>query len=318
MNGEKSVVALETPYKGCRFRSRLEARWAVFYDAINAPWSYENDPVSVDGVNYLPDFRVTINGQSTIHEVKPEFEKKRIRGQFVYLAGKMGARFDWRGRIMPMAERLGYSVQKGSTGMIGVTLEKTEIIFTGPFPAGSIDEGMHGSYSGHHVDSFSKKHLGAVTTASKSGIERSEIVCAHINSLDCFGTLVEIGIAKALGKHLSVTINEDLCRDRCNKDGDHNYTVGTHDLWFPLEMADHSAIVENNAAARVFHADVIKSMSAKEYQTIAGIAATGQRACLTFGDPAECVVRDWWQVGLKALCSSHPREAAHARGYRFT
>ena len=32
---------IETKYKGCRFRSRLEARWAVFFDALGIKWWYE-------------------------------------------------------------------------------------------------------------------------------------------------------------------------------------------------------------------------------------------------------------------------------------
>ncbi len=35
------VRAIETKYKGCRFRSRLEARWAVFFDALGIKWWYE-------------------------------------------------------------------------------------------------------------------------------------------------------------------------------------------------------------------------------------------------------------------------------------
>lgn len=30
------VKAIDTVYKGYRFRSRLEARWAVFFDALDA------------------------------------------------------------------------------------------------------------------------------------------------------------------------------------------------------------------------------------------------------------------------------------------
>ena len=30
--------AIETKYKGFRFRSRLEARWAVFFDALGIEW----------------------------------------------------------------------------------------------------------------------------------------------------------------------------------------------------------------------------------------------------------------------------------------
>ena len=58
------VRALETGYKGCRFRSRLEARWAVFFDALGVKWSYE--PIGFElpsGAKYLPDFRIKCLGK---------------------------------------------------------------------------------------------------------------------------------------------------------------------------------------------------------------------------------------------------------------
>ena len=33
--------AIETVYNGYRFRSRLEARWAVFFDALGVKYEYE-------------------------------------------------------------------------------------------------------------------------------------------------------------------------------------------------------------------------------------------------------------------------------------
>ena len=51
------IKALNTNYKGYRFRSRLEARWAVFLDRMKIRYSYE--PVGVElpsGLCYLPDF----------------------------------------------------------------------------------------------------------------------------------------------------------------------------------------------------------------------------------------------------------------------
>lgn len=35
------IKAIETRYAGCRFRSRLEARWAVFFDQLGITWEYE-------------------------------------------------------------------------------------------------------------------------------------------------------------------------------------------------------------------------------------------------------------------------------------
>lgn len=51
-----SIQAIETEYRGVRFRSRLEARWAVYFDVTKIPWEYEVQGYSVNGRSYLPDF----------------------------------------------------------------------------------------------------------------------------------------------------------------------------------------------------------------------------------------------------------------------
>lgn len=49
----------KTKYKGIEFRSRLEARWAVFFDALGLSWEYEPEGYRLDdGTCYLPDFYV--------------------------------------------------------------------------------------------------------------------------------------------------------------------------------------------------------------------------------------------------------------------
>ena len=51
------IKAIPTEYKGYRFRSRLEARWAVFFDACGVTWEYEPEGIILsDGTAYLPDF----------------------------------------------------------------------------------------------------------------------------------------------------------------------------------------------------------------------------------------------------------------------
>jgi len=50
------MKAINTEYKGYLFRSRLEARWAVYFDALNAKWEYELEGFEHNGVRYLPDF----------------------------------------------------------------------------------------------------------------------------------------------------------------------------------------------------------------------------------------------------------------------
>jgi hypothetical protein len=52
-----NVRPIETFYNGYRFRSRLEARWAVFFDNAFIEYQYEPEGyVLDDGSCYLPDF----------------------------------------------------------------------------------------------------------------------------------------------------------------------------------------------------------------------------------------------------------------------
>lgn len=51
------IKPIETFYNGYRFRSRLEARWAVFFDAADIEYEYEPEGFELeDGTRYLPDF----------------------------------------------------------------------------------------------------------------------------------------------------------------------------------------------------------------------------------------------------------------------
>lgn len=64
------VKAIETQYKGYRFRSRLEARWAVFFDAMGIEFQYEPEGFDLgDGILYLPDFWLPKDGLWI--EIKP-------------------------------------------------------------------------------------------------------------------------------------------------------------------------------------------------------------------------------------------------------
>ncbi len=52
----RDIKAIETHYNGFRFRSRVEARWAVFFDAANIQYEYELEGFDIEGTRYLPDF----------------------------------------------------------------------------------------------------------------------------------------------------------------------------------------------------------------------------------------------------------------------
>lgn len=66
----KSLKAIETHYKGYRFRSRLEARWAVFFDDLGLAWEYEKEGFELPSGRYLPDFFIDGKGMQTWLEVK--------------------------------------------------------------------------------------------------------------------------------------------------------------------------------------------------------------------------------------------------------
>lgn len=65
-----SFRAITTQYKGYNFRSRLEARWAVFFDHLGIRWEYEPEGFELgNGLRYLPDFWLPDTGLWV--EVKP-------------------------------------------------------------------------------------------------------------------------------------------------------------------------------------------------------------------------------------------------------
>lgn len=57
INTSNSIKPIETIYNGYYFRSRLEARWAVFFDTLGIQYEYEPEGFKLsDGTMYLPDF----------------------------------------------------------------------------------------------------------------------------------------------------------------------------------------------------------------------------------------------------------------------
>jgi hypothetical protein len=68
------IKAIETKYAGCRFRSRAEARWAVFFDHMGIGWEHEPEGFETSIGRYLPDFRIqTGDWYPYWFEVKPPY-----------------------------------------------------------------------------------------------------------------------------------------------------------------------------------------------------------------------------------------------------
>ena len=95
------MQAIETVYSGYRFRSRLEARWAVFFDTLGIRYEYEkegfelphwwqeegDEPLPV--LRYLPDFWLPALG--CYFEVKgptPDDEDEEKAGALAMASGK--------------------------------------------------------------------------------------------------------------------------------------------------------------------------------------------------------------------------------------
>ena len=59
----KEIKPIETEYRGRKYRSRLEARWAVFFDFLGVNYTYENEGFKLpSGKCYLPDFKIKCYG----------------------------------------------------------------------------------------------------------------------------------------------------------------------------------------------------------------------------------------------------------------
>jgi hypothetical protein len=97
---------IPTLYNGVRFRSRLEARWAVFFDAVKWPWTYE--PYDLNG--YIPDFVLDFDAGQLLAEVKPGLDFDALREAVPKLE-----RSGWRGE----AVILGADLIDGHLGLFG-------------------------------------------------------------------------------------------------------------------------------------------------------------------------------------------------------
>jgi len=75
---KQEIQSKETIYNGYRFRSRLEARWAVFFDALGIKYHYEYQDFMLPSGRYLPDFFLPDFEGGCYCEVKPSFDQTSI------------------------------------------------------------------------------------------------------------------------------------------------------------------------------------------------------------------------------------------------
>jgi hypothetical protein len=73
-SNDRGAAALETEYNEVVYRSQTEARWAVFFDALEVHFRYEPELIRLSsGANYLPDF--FIQDFDAYFEVKPSSDQ---------------------------------------------------------------------------------------------------------------------------------------------------------------------------------------------------------------------------------------------------
>lgn len=83
------IQAIQTNYAGCHFRSRLEARYAVWLDHLRVKWEYEVEGYTFNGnTRYLPDF--WLPASECWAEVKPVFPDTLERLKLRLLASNTG------------------------------------------------------------------------------------------------------------------------------------------------------------------------------------------------------------------------------------
>ena len=139
------MKAIQTEYKGYLFRSRLEARWAVFFDCLGIEWEYEPEGIVLSNGNYyLPDFYLI-----TFH-CYFEVKRKGIRNERegIEAIAKISDGMDtesWAGLICfgdPMDDELILFCQETDDGGGGEYLE------------GNVTIGIHPEYNKPYIFAY--------------------------------------------------------------------------------------------------------------------------------------------------------------------
>jgi hypothetical protein len=102
---------IPTEYKHYRFRSRLEAMWARFFDLLGWEWKYE--PFDYDG--YIPDFVLLLPRGDVLVEVKPETDFPGLRQNTVKIDC-----CDWKKEALLLGVGLIHSHTEGFPHYLGL------------------------------------------------------------------------------------------------------------------------------------------------------------------------------------------------------
>ncbi len=236
------IKAIETEYKGYRFRSRLEARWAVFFDTLGIAWEYEREGYDLGEAGwYLPDF--WLPECHTWLEIKPNATNVIPNSLRVFCAGKVeSVKSDWRLSLLWHRNFFFDTQEQYLNNPNGTTLEMVEgCRYVGPFSYDGC--GGHGSGNPRIVGNHgSSQYPERVVSDCQQRIQSCDVVFAWIDSEDCFGTLVELGYAAALNKEIWVASPPPKDESHCGIDDDEYwYEHGPRpggNLWYAFATAN--------------------------------------------------------------------------------
>lgn len=214
----ETIKAIETEWDGYRFRSRLEARWAVFLKSLGIVYEYEKEGFDLgDGIKYLPDF--WLPKQEVWLEIKPLLERTEVRS--FYLAGKVCEGDDWRSALIGLGNHSWY---RGGRNRI-----RGGDLYRGPHY-----DAQHGAQYGHIAEPETE-----TTKQCRSEIDRSDIVFVWIDEPARYGTVAEVGYAIAKNKPVFVAFgNMDIYAEYGETYEDLIYKPWSYkDYWFIAAMA---------------------------------------------------------------------------------
>ena len=167
----KEIKAIETVYKNCKFRSRLEARYAVFMDVLGINWVYELEGYELQSGRYLPDFYLPSFEGGSFAEVKFKFNEKEIQlcRELCMMTNKSVILFEG----MPDSKVYNYFWMDGelivreNCGIPNADqAEKEDRMYAEPGY-----ESMDGFIRGHVLDCLGDNYLEAVTRAKMARFE---------------------------------------------------------------------------------------------------------------------------------------------------
>lgn len=118
------IIVIPTRHKGRFYRSRLEARWSVFFDSMGIQFRYEPERFKLtDGSTYLPDFYLP--EYDWFCEVKPDI-RALIRAPKAFLMAR-----DLRLSVMVLDGEPDF---KEYIGFQPYTEESKSVVFDGGIP----------------------------------------------------------------------------------------------------------------------------------------------------------------------------------------